>query len=283
MTLFDEVYGDIAQFTRVEDAEEEVCELYSVYYSSNGSERINLVDASKSELEVEIKGGARTLELTIAQNPNINSERGQTGAVLWSSSVVMSEFLARRLTGGWSLHNANVVELGSGCGLVGIALHRLGARRVVLTDQKRMMKLLTRNADQNRIACTPASTAARRRPAAGAAIAGELLVAEYEWGRMPEDPRILALAVDVVVVSDCVFHELVAPLLVQTLVDVCRSRSDVRVVALVGQELRSDLVHQVFVEQLLKSFELYRVPVHPDIDGSYVLYAMWLRQLPHES
>ncbi|KAJ2349563.1 hypothetical protein GGF43_004397, partial [Coemansia sp. RSA 2618] len=236
----------------------------------SGSSRLNLVDPSKSSIEVEVSGGPRVLELTIAQNPNINSERGQTGAVVWNSSVVLSEFLARHWSS-WALSDVNAVELGAGCGLVGIAMHQLGTRRVVLTDQPRMLRLLTRNADHNRVA-----QSGRRR--AGVA-QGELLVAEYVWGRPAEDARVLALPVDVVVVSDCVYHESVAPLLVQSLVDVCSSRDDsVPVVALVGQELRSDLVHQVFVEALLEHFELYRVPVHPDVDGSYVLYAMWLRK-----
>ncbi|KAJ2715045.1 hypothetical protein H4S00_004962, partial [Coemansia sp. D1744] len=54
MSFFDKVYSEIGEYTRVEDAEEEVCELYSVYYSSNGSSRLDLVDPSKTELTVEL-------------------------------------------------------------------------------------------------------------------------------------------------------------------------------------------------------------------------------------
>ncbi|KAJ1719100.1 hypothetical protein LPJ61_006383 [Coemansia biformis] len=139
-----------------------------------------------------------------------------------------------------------------------------------------MMRLLTKNVSAN-------SRAGRQtgggRRAARDAPASELFATEYAWGHPPEDPRVLEQPVDAVIVSDCVYHEDVAPLLVTSLVDVCRSRDDgVPVVALVGQELRSDLVHHVFVELLLRSFEVYRVPVHPSVDGCYALYAMWLRE-----
>ncbi|KAJ2451103.1 hypothetical protein EV183_003833 [Coemansia sp. RSA 2336] len=275
MAFFDQVLNDVEQFVKVEDAEEEICELYSVYYSNNGSERRSLVDSSKTEVEVEIKGGLRTIELTMGQNPNINSEKGQTGAVVWNSSIVLSEYLARRTLSGWDLREANIVELGAGCGLVGIALHHLGAKRVVLTDQSRLMRLLSRNIERNRM--KPAGKQ-RKSTSRQSCPTGTLLATEYDWGRAPEDPRILETTpVDVVVVSDCVYHEAVVPLLVRTLQTVCGSRQDVPVVALVGQELRSDSVHQVFVEALLQSFVLYRVPVHPSLDKSYALYAMWLR------
>ncbi|KAJ2122326.1 hypothetical protein IW147_003523 [Coemansia sp. RSA 720] len=266
MSFFAQVCSEIGEYTRVEDAEEEVCELYSVYYSSNGTLRLDLVDPSKTELTVELAGGTKTLALTIAQNPNINNEPGQTGAVLWNSSIITGEYLARRSTQGWDFSDMNVIELGSGCGLVSIVMHQLGARRVVATDQARMMKLLTRNTDCNRI--VPGRN--RKPPTV-------LLATEYVWGRAPEDPRVFAEPVDVVVVSDCVYHESVAPLLVRSLVDVCMSRTDVRVVALVGQELRSDIVHTAFVKELLEHFDVYRVPVLPSVDTSFVLYAMWLR------
>ncbi|KAJ1769303.1 ribosomal 40S subunit protein S18B [Coemansia sp. RSA 1824] len=259
--------NEIGEYTRVEDAEEEVCELYSVYYSSNGSSRLDLVDPSKTELTVELTGGTKTLTLTIAQNPNINNELGQTGAVLWNSSIITSEYLARRSTHGWDFSTINAIELGSGCGLVSIAMHQLGARRVVATDQARMMKLLTRNTDCNRVVQLNRN---RKPPTV-------LLATEYVWGRAPEDPRVFAEPVDMVVISDCVYHESVAPLLVRSLVDVCKSRSDVPVVVLVGQELRSDIVHAAFVAELLEHFDVYRVPVMPSVDTNYVLYAMWLR------
>ncbi|KAJ1851908.1 hypothetical protein LPJ73_002932, partial [Coemansia sp. RSA 2703] len=266
-----QILRDADALVSVEDAEEEVCELYSVYYSRDGHERLDLVDPSKTELEIEIEGGQRAFVVTIGQNPNINGELGQTGAVLWNSSVVMSEYFARKSQEGWNLADLNIVELGSGCGLVGLSLHRLGARRVVLTDQSRMMKLLGRNIDRNRLAAVSKRDKVT-----------EILATEYVWGAMPEDQAVLREPVDMVVASDCVYHESVAPLLVSALVDVCKSRSmsgaGGRTVGVIGQELRSDLVHQAFIAQLLEHFVVRRAPVSESVDRVYALYLVWLRE-----
>ncbi|KAJ2463039.1 hypothetical protein EV174_007021, partial [Coemansia sp. RSA 2320] len=234
MSFFDVVSREAADYTLVTDGLEEVCELYSVYYSSSSQGRLKRVDQTLSEIEVEIQGGQREVTLTIMQNPNINGELGQTGAVLWNSSVVLSEYFARRSLSGWDLTRFNVLELGAGCGLVGMVLHRLGARRVVLTDQQRVMKLLLKNIER----CQNVVKGKQRSKGSETTVFGT----EYVWGRMPEDQRVLAEPVDVLVVSDCVYHEDVVPLLVKTMADVCSSREDgVPVVAVVGQELRSDL------------------------------------------
>ncbi|KAJ1884967.1 hypothetical protein LPJ66_010355 [Kickxella alabastrina] len=173
----------------------------------------------------------------------------------------MGEFFARS-TSHWDLSALTALELGSGCGLVGLTLHRLGMQRTILTDQLRMMRLLTKNMDANRLK--------------GSSL--EMFATEYVWGQMPEDQRIVRQSIDMVVASDCVYHESVAPMLVHTLVDVCKSRVDgEKCVGMVGQELRSDLVHQVFLAELLKHFVVYRVPVSPKIDGFYALYAIWLK------
>ncbi|KAJ2393886.1 hypothetical protein GGI05_002282, partial [Coemansia sp. RSA 2603] len=113
-SFYEQILHDADALVSVEDAEEEVCELYSVYYSRDSHERLDLVDPSKTELEIEIEGGQRAFVVTIGQNPNINGELGQTGAVLWNSSVVMSEYFARKSQEGWNLADLNIVELGSG-------------------------------------------------------------------------------------------------------------------------------------------------------------------------
>ncbi|KAJ2808940.1 hypothetical protein H4R20_000534 [Coemansia guatemalensis] len=278
-TFFDRINSEIHKFIEVRDAEEEVCELYSVYYSTNSKDRLNLVSQTKSELEIDIHSGTKPLNITIDQNPNINGELGQTGAVLWNSSVVMSNFFAHCTKEAWDLTNSNIIELGAGCGLVGITMHNLGAKRVVLTDQPRMMKLLARNTECNRVATKPRLLSKKKLGKDSSTIDNALLTAEYVWGYPPEDPRILAEPIDIVIASDCVYHEDVAMLLSSTLEDMCQSREDVPVVALVGQELRSDLVHQAFVKDLLdRNFNLYRIPVDPEIDRCHALYMMWLKE-----
>ncbi|KAJ1781764.1 hypothetical protein LPJ59_006974, partial [Coemansia sp. RSA 2399] len=151
--IYEQIKAQIGEYVRVENAEEEICELYSVYYCNK--DRVDRVNSKKTELDIEIKGGTRTLTLTIIQNPNTNGELGQTGGVLWNSSVIMSEYFAQRSAwagdGRLDVGQANVVELGSGCGLVGLALHQLGARRVALTDQQRMLRVLNKNIEACRV------------------------------------------------------------------------------------------------------------------------------------
>ncbi|KAJ1795550.1 hypothetical protein LPJ59_004281 [Coemansia sp. RSA 2399] len=101
---------------------------------------------------------------------------------------------------------------------------------------------------------------------------------EYLWGGLPEDMQIVSEPVDLVVASDCVYHEGVVALLVQTLGALCRSRADgAPTVVVVGQELRSDLVHQAFVEGLLSTFVVHRMPVSESVDGAFALYVAWLK------
>ncbi|KAJ1944806.1 hypothetical protein FBU59_002500 [Linderina macrospora] len=280
LPFFEQIQREIGEYTLVEDAEEEICELYGVYYSKSAETRPNMVDATKSELDVELQNGKTRISLSIAQNPNINSELGQTGAVVWDSGLVMSQFFVdQQASGRWDLSQVNAVELGSGCGLVGLVLHRLGARRVVLTDQPRMMKLLQKNVDQ----CTRQSATPHAKSKSKAGAPGVVYATEYLWGHPPTDLRVLQEDVDAIVVSDCVFNENVASLLAATLVDACRrARDDAStshpVVVVIGQELRSDIVHQEFVAQLLENFVLYRVPVAAHADGYHTLYVAWLKQ-----
>ncbi|KAJ1946613.1 hypothetical protein EC988_005521 [Linderina pennispora] len=282
LSFFEQIQHRIGEYVPVEDAEEEVCELYSVYYSKSAETRPNLVDATKPELDIELQSGKTTVSLTIAQNPNINCELGQTGAVLWDSSVIMGQFFVDQLAcGSWDLSQLNILELGSGCGLVGLVLHRLGARQVILTDQARMMKLLNKNVE---LCMHQSATLHTRGKIKRDGAKGIVYATEYLWGHPPTDLRVLQAGVDMIVVSDCVFHETVASLLADTLVDACRrARSDSSsnskhpVVVVIGQELRSDIVHQEFVARLLESFILYRVPVSDHADGYHTLYVAWLK------
>ncbi|KAJ1719402.1 hypothetical protein LPJ61_006313, partial [Coemansia biformis] len=52
-TLYERVASDVSTFAKVEDVEEEICELYSTYYSSSTS-RLDRVDPTKQEIEIEI-------------------------------------------------------------------------------------------------------------------------------------------------------------------------------------------------------------------------------------
>lgn len=58
--------------------------------------------------------------LSILQSPSSLGTPGVTGSVMWDSGVVLGKFLEHAVDSGLLLlHGKKVIELGSGCGLVG--------------------------------------------------------------------------------------------------------------------------------------------------------------------
>ena len=58
---------------------------------------------------------------------------GWTGGNIWESSEVLARVLCLHPHNWW--RNKRVIELGTGCGLVGLTALALGAAEVTLTDQ----------------------------------------------------------------------------------------------------------------------------------------------------
>ncbi|KAJ2744670.1 Protein-lysine N-methyltransferase efm6 [Coemansia sp. BCRC 34301] len=73
------------------------------------------------------------------------------GSTVWDSGLVMAKYLDHQTRlGKLDLSQKTVVELGSGTGLVGIALGRLHPEcKVVLTDKQELLGLLSRNIELN--------------------------------------------------------------------------------------------------------------------------------------
>lgn len=113
----------------------------------------------------------------------------------WTASRVWeaSRFLAQRLALYASKPNAtfdvsagqSVLELGSGCGLVGILAASLGAD-VLLTDQQMVLGLLQRNVEVNAVSEDEQA---------------RLQVAEFNWGSDQSLPR---SKYNYILVSDCI-------------------------------------------------------------------------------
>ena len=75
----------------------------------------------------------------------------EEGSVVWDASRALLAhiaFLERKPIAG-----CRVLEIGSGTGLVGLALARLGAASVVLTDKDSQVPLLKRNVERNQPSC----------------------------------------------------------------------------------------------------------------------------------
>ncbi|KAI0356719.1 hypothetical protein OH77DRAFT_227793 [Trametes cingulata] len=120
------------------------------------------------------------------------------GGIAWPAGEVLAGYIARK--GG--LEGKNVLELGSGTGLVGLVAGKLGAR-VWITDQAPLLGIMKQNVSLNNLDAS-------------------VSVMELNWGEpIPTDlPK-----PDLILAADCVYFEPAFPLLVKTLADLVRDAS----------------------------------------------------------
>ncbi|KAJ1916950.1 hypothetical protein H4219_003475 [Mycoemilia scoparia] len=274
----------------VTDPEEELFELYTKFYGFKSTDREEFTDPSAEELDISIDG--LSTPITIHQNTNINSILSQTGGVVWDCSVIMSRFLCGlSKTGSWPFDEAQGIELGCGCGLVGIALHKLGTKRIILTDQQKLLRLAKLNVETNTRVGPGSGESARSskrttkkkshsmESKSNREVETPIGVIELEWGTPINVGNICnGEPLDFVVISDCVYSEDVVTLLLSTLSQLAMARQDgAKTIFIIGQELRSEIVHEAFVSNLLKSFCMYRLSIDSKIDSYFALYVAWKR------
>ncbi|KAI9001146.1 putative methyltransferase-domain-containing protein [Trametes punicea] len=120
------------------------------------------------------------------------------GGIAWPAGEVLASYIARR----GSLQGKNVLELGSGTGLVGLVAAKLGAR-VCITDQAPLLGIMKQNVSLN-------------------GLESRVSVMELNWGE-PIPPDLSKP--DLVLAADCVYFEPAFPLLVKTLADLVPDRS----------------------------------------------------------
>jgi predicted nicotinamide N-methyase len=81
--------------------------------------------------------------VSVTQNSTIDNS---TGGIVWETSYLLATYIEKKI----SLDShPNVLEVGAGCGLLGIAMALDGAR-VVLTEAENTMATLERNVDANK-------------------------------------------------------------------------------------------------------------------------------------
>lgn len=175
--------------------------------------------------------------LSILQSPSSMGTPGVTGAVMWDSGVVLAKFMehaadSKRLL----LMGKNVVELGSGCGLVGCVAALLGAN-VILTDLHDRLKLLKKNVDANVGVLGNARGSAR--------------VMELTWGDALGTEFVKPLP-DFVVGSDVIYSEDAVIDLLHTLRQLSASHTTI----FLAGELRNDAVLECFLEEALQEFQV---------------------------
>ncbi|GMI68583.1 hypothetical protein like AT1G73320 [Hibiscus trionum] len=195
-------------------------------------------NAFVSHSSLQLRLDACGHSLSILQSPSSLGKPGVTGAVMWDSGVVLGKFLEHAVDLGMLvLHGKKVVELGSGCGLVGCIGALLGAQ-VILTDLPDRLRLLKKNVETN----------------LRHGVRGSASVKELTWGDDP-DNDLIEPPLDYVLGSDVIYSEGAVVDLLDTLIQLCRPQTTV----FLSGELRNDTVLECFLEAAVKDFVVGRV------------------------
>lgn len=241
----------------VRNSAEEILLLWSLQQPTHFKQNA-LVSQSSYHLNLEACGQ----HISISQSPSSMATPGVTGAVMWDSGVVLAKFLEHAVdSGSLLLQTKKIVELGSGCGLVGCIAALLGAQ-VILTDLPDRLRLLRKNVETN------VNTGGRG--AQGTASVRELI-----WGDDP-DPDLIDPPPDYVIASDVIYSEEAVKDLLDTLKQLCGTQTTV----ILTGELRNDVVLEYFLELAMKDFTIGRVYQEhwdPDYCSSRVVMLVLVR------
>ncbi|XP_050152967.1 uncharacterized protein LOC126627450 isoform X2 [Malus sylvestris] len=200
-------------------------------------------NAFVSQACLELKLDACGHSLSIFQSPSSLNTPGVTGAVMWDSGVVLGKFLEHASDAELlPLQGKKVVELGSGCGLVGCIAALLGGQ-VVLTDLPDRLRLLRKNIEVN---------------LRHGNMRGSAKVMEFTWGDDPD------------------------PELTEPPPDLGNNQlSGGETTIFLAGELRNDAVLEYFLECAMKDFVIGRLDQrqwHPEYCSSRVVLYVLVRK-----
>ncbi|CAI5744999.1 unnamed protein product [Peronospora destructor] len=181
------------------------------------------------------------------------------GHCVWDAALLLADFLQTKANDAFHLaprvecndrfkfQDKNVVELGAGVGLVGMTLAVLGAR-VVLTDQKYALPLLTKNVVVNFLDTVSNRSLAIAIPT----------VEKCQWGEPFTSGGSLmswTKSTDVVLFSDVLYHASAYVLLIKTLHELVSPTTDV----FFSFETRNATIEANFLLELGKNFGVEEV------------------------
>ncbi|PPQ79680.1 hypothetical protein CVT25_003254 [Psilocybe cyanescens] len=295
---------------RVTDADEEIFILYSELQiggtASTDFRGLGYLDSRKDLLEIKFelknvlqappttpgnsnkksksrktpKDTTKTIEIELLQDKTaLRSRKGDTGSVLWKASIDFAQLVLEQyycssnksLFNRDLLNSLNVAELGSGTGLLSIALSPL-VKRYTATDIKPLIHLIEKNVALNFPGWPNIPSGSK-----GANISVE----ELDWisiesaspSRRAKIYNTEDNPVDLLLVVDCIYHPSLIPPFLAT-VDYLSTPG--RTAVLVVSELRAEDVMRDFLDKWLNipGWEIWRIP-NDDIGKHYAIFLGW--------
>eukprot|EP01101_Sappina_pedata_P002648 TRINITY_DN12867_c0_g1_i1.p1 TRINITY_DN12867_c0_g1~~TRINITY_DN12867_c0_g1_i1.p1 ORF type:complete len:297 (+),score=129.54 TRINITY_DN12867_c0_g1_i1:33-923(+) len=165
---------------------------------------------------------------TISIKQKFYSTEETLGWTVWDGSLVLTKYLEIHYKD--SLSSKRIVELGAGCGLVGLGAYALGAKEVVMTDMASVIELLKENVELNF-------------PQSPKAISAQVL----SWG---DDVSHLRPPFDLVVAADVVYQCMKVDLLIRSLLDLSTIDTEI----LIAFESHDEKTPKEFNEKIYHNF-----------------------------
>jgi Lysine methyltransferase len=260
----------------------DLLEIFLLFTQEIPSQNLGFVDSAATELDIDV--GKRTY--TIQQSPGLlksDRDAGTTGAVLWKVTPMVASWLSSSdnfLWGsGWLRSDSTVVELGCGIsGLIALSLaSSLSSGFYALTDQAYVMKILHQNIIRNQTRQHPEKFPRQR-------LKIRTLPLDWETDAVSNVRTLLGKDrdIDLVVACDCIYNEYLIRPFVSTCASLCslRARGPTQTGVLVAQQLRSEDVLQMWLEEMLKLFSVFRVSsrlLSDELTKGYALHLAILR------
>ena len=177
--------------------------------------------------------------IRLAQNNDEASRK--VGEVVWDASYLLAKYVETRVP----VSGKKVVEVGAGCGLVGLTATLLGGETII-TDRSRELEMAKKN-----IALNQATLEAKRVVVRG------VKTMELQWGKLePAAAATLRPPVDLILGADVLYYGKAVPLLLTTLKELSGSRTTIYIC----NKWRGLGAEERFVQMAEADFHVRRIP-----------------------
>lgn len=234
---------DVNLFVKIDDAHEDASLLFATHTLQN---TLGYYDNSSSPV-LGFEVGDKFLEVTQRLDYQKHG-RGVTGAVLWSTTPLVLKYLlsCAWFTGSLDPRTTNVLELGSGIGVLPLVMEPHCNVFVASDHDHELLKLIKKNC----------------------ASMQNLAILELDWTDEPfsyiNNLKEEVNELQYVMCLDCIYSDYLAAQLVKTLVAISNHYQDVSII--VGQQLRDESVHLEFLEAALEHFIIWRLKTNEEAD-----------------